>query len=57
MNGDILLEGLKITDPTELESYKRRIRLQFENNLKNQIHHLGTWAKYALWEAELGEIV
>ena len=35
MNSDILLEGLKITDPVELEAYKRRIRLSFENNLKN----------------------
>ena len=50
-------EGLKIKDPVELENYKRRIWLEFETNLRNQIHHLGTWAKYALWEAELGEVV
>ena len=50
-------EGLKIKDPVELENYKWWVRLEFETNLRNQIHHLGTWAKYALWEAELGEVV
>ena len=40
-----------IKDPDELEDYKYRMRKNFEDSLQMQKHHMGTWLKYAEWEA------
>ena len=44
-----------IKDPDELEDYKYRMRKNFEDQLQMQKHHMGTWLKYAEWEASIGE--
>ena len=46
---------VRIMDPDELEDYKYRMRKDFEDNLRRQKHHMGTWLKYAEWEASIGE--
>ena len=46
---------VRITDPDELDDYKYRMRKNFEDSLRMQKHHMGTWLKYAEWEASIGE--
>ncbi|EDO08038.1 tetratricopeptide repeat (TPR) domain containing protein [Babesia bovis T2Bo] len=38
-------------DQDELVYYKAQRRKEFEDKLRRQRHHMGTWIKYALWEA------
>ncbi|GBE59158.1 crooked neck family 1 isoform [Babesia ovata] len=38
-------------DQDELVYYKAQRRKEFEDTLRRQRHHIGTWIKYALWEA------
>ena len=45
----------RIVDEEELESYKLTKRKEFEDNLRMQRHHMGTWIKYATWEESLQE--
>jgi crooked neck len=33
-------------DDEELDSYKLRKRKEFEDNLRMQRHHIGTWVKF-----------
>ena len=48
---------VRIMDPDELDDYKYRMRNDFENSLRKQRHYMGTWLKYAEWEASIGEIM
>lgn len=45
----------KITDETELEYYKKKLRTEFETNVRMQSQNIGLWIRYAQWEARLGE--
>lgn len=40
----------RITDKDELDEYRMSKRKAFEDEIRRQRHHLGTWIKYALWE-------
>ena len=44
-----------ITDKEELLEYQRNKRQDFENQIRRQRHHIGTWCKYGLWEASQKE--
>ena len=39
----------------ELEQYRMYKRKEFEDSIRRQRQHMGTWTKYALWEAEQKE--
>ncbi|CDJ39412.1 crooked neck-like protein 1, putative [Eimeria tenella] len=41
----------RIVDEEELEVYRLNKRKEFEDSIRRQRHHIGTWIKYALWEA------
>lgn len=41
----------RIVDDEELEQYRLNKRKEFEDTLRRQRHHIGTWIKYAQWEA------
>ncbi|EPT28311.1 crooked neck family 1 protein isoform 2, putative [Toxoplasma gondii ME49] len=41
----------RIVDEEELQQYRVRKRKEFEDTLRRQRHHIGTWIKYAEWEA------
>ena len=41
---------LNIADDTELGAYRMAKRKEFEDTLRRQRHHIGTWIKYAKWE-------
>jgi crooked neck len=45
----------KITDPDELAAYRSRKRKEFEDTIRMQPSHLGTWIKYAQWEESQSE--
>ena len=45
----------RIVDQEELDSYKLTKRKDFEDNLRKQRFHMGTWIKYAQWEENLQE--
>jgi len=47
---------LRLTDPEEIADYKERTRRGYEDSLRRQKHHMGTWIKYAEWEANIGEV-
>lgn len=53
---DMTIEPSKFLGDDEAEEYKSSKRKKFEETLRRQKHHLGTWAKYAGWEFSLGEI-
>ncbi|KAF4673515.1 NineTeen Complex (NTC) component [Perkinsus olseni] len=40
----------KIASKEELADYKVNKRKEFEDTLRKQRHHMGTWIKYAQWE-------
>ena len=40
-----------ITDREELLLYQQGKRKDFEDQIRRQRQHIGTWCKYALWEA------
>ncbi|KAI9916112.1 hypothetical protein PsorP6_018219 [Peronosclerospora sorghi] len=40
----------RITDAAELAEYRLGKRKAFEDELRRQRHHIGTWMKYAAWE-------
>jgi len=42
-------------DQDELKDYKFTKRKEFEEKLRMQRHHMGTWIKYAEWEASITE--
>lgn len=42
-------------DETELNAYKMTKRKEFEDTLRRQRQHIGTWIKYAKWEEGQGE--
>lgn len=44
-----------ITDREELQEYRQNKRKDFENQIRRQRHHIGTWWKYAVWEASQKE--
>ncbi|OEH75929.1 crooked neck family 1 protein isoform 2 [Cyclospora cayetanensis] len=41
----------RIVDEEELNEYRLNKRKEFEDTLRRQRHHIGTWIKYAEWEA------
>ncbi|PHJ23934.1 crooked neck family 1 protein isoform [Cystoisospora suis] len=41
----------RVVDEDELQQYRVRKRKEFEDTLRRQRHHIGTWIKYAEWEA------
>ncbi|CEM33045.1 unnamed protein product [Vitrella brassicaformis CCMP3155] len=41
----------RIVDDDELAEYRIRKRKEFEDTLRRQRHHIGSWIKYATWEA------
>jgi crooked neck len=43
--------SLHIMDQDELRDYKFNKRKEFEEKLRMQRHHMGTWIKYADWES------
>ena len=45
----------RITDLEELNDYRMGKRKSFENEIRRQREHLGTWIKYALWEESQGD--
>lgn len=44
-----------IADNEELQLYRQGKRKDFEDQIRRQRQHLGTWCKYALWEASQKE--
>ena len=44
-----------ISDKDELIQYRISKRKSFEDEIRHQRHHLGTWMKYAEWEASQHE--
>ncbi|KAJ0397792.1 hypothetical protein P43SY_006494 [Pythium insidiosum] len=40
----------RITDAEELNDYRMGKRKAFEDEIRRQRHHIGTWMKYAQWE-------
>ncbi|DAZ95665.1 TPA: hypothetical protein N0F65_002462 [Lagenidium giganteum] len=40
----------RITDAEELDEYRMGKRRSFEDEIRRQRHHIGTWMKYAAWE-------
>eukprot|EP00607_Mallomonas_marina_P002648 CAMPEP_0182437692 /NCGR_PEP_ID=MMETSP1167-20130531/85222_1 /TAXON_ID=2988 /ORGANISM="Mallomonas Sp, Strain CCMP3275" /LENGTH=794 /DNA_ID=CAMNT_0024630707 /DNA_START=25 /DNA_END=2409 /DNA_ORIENTATION=- len=44
-----------ITDKEELQLYRQNKRKDFEDQVRRQRHHMGTWMKYGLWEASQKE--
>eukprot|EP01041_Mallomonas_annulata_P006973 gene6973-14171_t len=40
-----------ITDKEELQLYRQNKRKDYEDQIRRQRFHIGTWTKYALWEA------
>lgn len=44
-----------ITDKEELLHYQQGKRKDFENQIRRQRNHIGTWCKYGLWEASQKE--
>eukprot|EP00921_Rhytidocystis_pertsovi_P025197 GHVQ01040666.1.p1 GENE.GHVQ01040666.1~~GHVQ01040666.1.p1 ORF type:complete len:676 (-),score=93.27 GHVQ01040666.1:347-2374(-) len=45
----------RIVDSDELQQYRVRKRKEYEDTLRRQTHHIGTWIKYAQWEGEQKE--
>jgi crooked neck len=45
----------RIMDEEELKEYKGAKRKEFEDKIRKQKHHMGTWIKYGLWEEQLEE--
>ena len=46
---------LYIADREELQMYQTTKRKDFEDQIRRQRHHIGTWCRYALWEASQKE--
>lgn len=44
-----------IADNEELQLYRQNKRKDFEDQIRRQRQHIGTWCKYALWEASQKE--
>ena len=44
-----------VMDADELDDYKYKMRKEFEEKLRMHRHHMGTWLRYAEWEAGIGE--
>ena len=47
--------SIHIMDQDELTDFKFNKRKEYEEKLRMQRHHIGTWIKYAEWEAEIQE--
>lgn len=52
---DIVPARQRITDKEELAEYRMRKRKQFEDVVRRQRYSIGTWMKYAIWEASQKE--
>ncbi|KAF8819093.1 putative crooked neck family 1 protein isoform 2, partial [Cardiosporidium cionae] len=48
---DVRPPSVRIVDQEELQSYRIRKRKEYEDTLRRQRHHMGTWIAYAQWEA------
>ncbi|KAI8830461.1 crooked neck-like protein [Chytridium lagenaria] len=46
----------KITDIEELNDYRQQKRKQFEDAIRKNKNHTGTWLKYAAWEESQSEM-
>lgn len=44
-----------IADTEELQLYRQNKRKDFEDQIRRQRQHIGTWCRYALWEASQKE--
>ena len=44
-----------ITNKEELDQYRLHKRKDYEDSIRRQRHHLGTWVKYAQWEESQGD--
>lgn len=44
-----------ITDKEELQQYQQAKRKDFEDQIRRQRQHIGTWCKYGLWEGSQKE--
>lgn len=53
--GEFVIPMTRIMDEHELREYKATKRKEFEDKIRKQKHHMGTWIKYALWEEALQE--
>ena len=45
----------RVMDEEELKEYKGNMRKEFEDKIRKQKYHIGTWIKYAIWEEGLEE--
>ena len=52
---DIKFSNKRIMDEEELKEYKGGKRKEFEDKIRKQKYHMGTWIKYAQWEEGLEE--
>ena len=52
---DIKYSNKRIMDEEELKEYKGSKRKEFEDKIRKQKYHMGTWIKYAQWEEGLEE--
>lgn len=41
----------RLVDDQEMQQHRVKKRKDFEDMLRRQRHHIGTWIKYAIWEA------
>ena len=46
----------QITDPEEMAVYRMGKRKEYEDSIRRQRQHIGTWTKYAKWEESQHEI-
>ncbi|ORY38255.1 TPR-like protein [Rhizoclosmatium globosum] len=46
----------KIADIDELNDYRQKKRKGFEDAIRKNRNHIGTWLKYAAWEEQQGEL-
>ena len=55
MMQDIKLPSQKIMSQDELEDYKHHKRNSYEEAVRRQKFHIGTWIKFAEWEFNIKE--
>ena len=46
----------RITDPEEMQMFRMTKRKEYEDSIRRQRQHMGTWMKYAKWEESQSEI-
>jgi crooked neck len=52
---DVKFSNRRIMDEEELKEHKGARRKEFEDKIRKQKYHMGTWIKYAQWEEGLEE--